>query len=281
MPGQREQLNVLLEQLTAQRVQIEQGKLAASQGMSQAAVQLALAEQTLAAQKTEFEKARDAAYEKADISGIFTKDMLAGLLAANNFSMPAGYIDEDGARYAVKVGDLFSSENELANLLLTEIDAADIGKVRLSDIATIEKTDNAEDSYARINGYAGVLLSFQKQSTTSTSEASGAIRDTIAALEAKYEGLHITPLMDQGIYIDIVIESVLQNLLMGAVLAVIVLLIFLRDMRPTLIVAASIPISLMLAIVLMYFTGRGYEHSVPCGTCYGHRYARRQQYRRN
>ena len=61
--------------------------------------------------------------------------------------------------------------------------------------------------------------------------------------------------MDQGDYIDIIINSVLQNLLMGAVLAIIILYLFLRDIKPTLIVALSIPISVIFALVLMYFSG--------------------------
>lgn len=61
--------------------------------------------------------------------------------------------------------------------------------------------------------------------------------------------------MDQGDYIDIIINSVLQNLLMGAVLAIIILYLFLRDIKPTLIVALSIPVSVIFALVLMYFSG--------------------------
>lgn len=77
----------------------------------------------------------------------------------------------------------------------------------------------------------------------------------MAQLEEKYDGLHLTALSDQGQYIDLVISSVLENLLFGALLAVIVLMLFLRDFRPTIIVALSIPISLLLAVVLMHFTG--------------------------
>ena len=65
----------------------------------------------------------------------------------------------------------------------------------------------------------------------------------------------MTPLMDQGIYIDMVIESVLSNLVIGAILAIIVLFLFLKDIKPTFIVAVSIPVSVLFAVVLMYFTG--------------------------
>ena len=61
--------------------------------------------------------------------------------------------------------------------------------------------------------------------------------------------------MNQGVYIDMVIGSVLQNLLFGAVLAILILLLFLKDIRPTFVIACSIPISILTAIVLMYFSG--------------------------
>lgn len=66
--------------------------------------------------------------------------------------------------------------------------------------------------------------------------------------------LHILSLMDQGIYIDMVINSILDNLLYGGILAIIVLLVFLRSIKPTVIIAFSIPMSLLFAVVLMYFT---------------------------
>ena len=61
--------------------------------------------------------------------------------------------------------------------------------------------------------------------------------------------------MDQGVYIDMVTGSVIQNLLMGAILAVFILLLFLKDVRPTIVIACSIPLSVIFAVVLMYFTG--------------------------
>ena len=61
--------------------------------------------------------------------------------------------------------------------------------------------------------------------------------------------------MNQGIYIDLVVDSVLQNMIVGGILAIIVLLLFLRDIKPTIVIACSIPLSVIVAIVLMYFTG--------------------------
>ena len=168
--------------------------------------------------------------------------------------MPAGYITEGEEQYLVKVGEEYASLEELENTLLMHMDVDGVGDVRLSDVADIALTDNAGESYAKVNGNDGVVLSFQKQSTASTATVSQRINSAIAQLQEQNPGLHITPLMDQGDYIDMVVGSVLSNLLWGGLLAIIVLIFFLKDAKPTFIVACSIPFSLMCAITLMYFT---------------------------
>ena len=152
------------------------------------------------------------------------------------------------------MGEEYASLEELENTLLMHMDVDGVGDVRLSDVADIALTDNAGESYAKVNGNDGVVLSFQKQSTASTATVSQRINSAIAQLQEQNPGLHITPLMDQGDYIDMVVGSVLSNLLWGGLLAIIVLIFFLKDAKPTFIVACSIPFSLMCAITLMYFT---------------------------
>lgn len=161
---------------------------------------------------------------------------------AQNFNMPAGYITEGEEQYLVKVGEEYASLEELENTLLMHMDVDGVGDVRLSDVADIALTDNAGESYAKVNGNDGVVLSFQKQSTASTATVSQRINSAIAQLQEQNPGLHITPLMDQGDYIDMVGGSVLSNLLWGGLLAIIVLIFFLKDAKPTFIVACSIPV---------------------------------------
>ncbi|MBD5101106.1 MAG: MMPL family transporter, partial [Subdoligranulum sp.] len=240
---------------------LEEGKLTAVSELTKGEItlentkaKLEEAEQQLEDAQKQFDEARDAAYKRADISGVLTMDMVGNILMAQNFNMPAGYIIEQDEQYLVKVGDTFSTVDQLRQLLLLHLDADDIGDIYLSDVADIAVTDNAAESYARVNGNDGVVLSFQKQSTASTADVSERINDAIAALEKANPGLHITPLMDQGDYIEMVVDSVLSNLLWGGLLAIVVLILFLKDAKPTLIVACSIPFSLMCAITLMYFS---------------------------
>lgn len=241
--------------------ELEKGKMTAVNELTRGEVtlsttktQLEDAEQKLADAQEQFDQARDAAYKKADLSGVLTVDMLGNILMAQNFNMPAGYITEGEEQYLVKVGEEYASLEELENTLLMHMDVDGVGDVRLSDVADIALTDNAGESYAKVNGNDGVVLSFQKQSTASTATVSQRINSAIAQLQEQNPGLHITPLMDQGDYIDMVVGSVLSNLLWGGLLAIIVLIFFLKDAKPTFIVACSIPFSLMCAITLMYFT---------------------------
>lgn len=242
-------------ELEQQQQQLQEGKTALSTGLQQAAIELSLAEKELEQQTAEFENSRDQIYQQAGLDGVITQEMVSGILAAQNFSMPAGYLKEDGQSYLVKVGDAFQSEEEIKNLTLFSIDQADIGTITVADVADVALVNNAGESYTKVNENDGIILSMQKQSTYSTAEVSDRIQNTIDRLMEEDQNLRITPLMDQGIYIDIVINSVLSNLAMGGVLAVIILLFFLKDWKPTLVIACSIPISVMFALVLMYFSG--------------------------
>jgi len=202
------------------------------------------------------EDSEQAALEAADLTGTVTVDMISAVLAAQNFSMPAGYVeDSDGTSYLVRVGDKISGIDELENLLIVDMGLDGVEPILLSSVCNVYLTDNSDETYAKINGKSGILLSFSKQSNYGTAQVADNISEQFKELEERFEGLHFTTLMDQGDYIKIVIDSVLDNLLIGAALAILILIIFLRDIRPTFIVACSIPLSVLFAIVLMYFSG--------------------------
>lgn len=251
-----------IEQAQAAYKELEAGKINAAAGFGSGAAQMAAAEasikqgeETLKNAREQFEDAREEALKNADMSQLLTKDMVAKLVMAQNFAMPAGYLYQGEDQYLLKVGDAFASLEELENAMLLHMEAGGVGDVRLSDVATVTMIDNSGESYARVNGNVAVALSIQKSSTASTSAVSKAANAAIEELEAKYPGLRITPLMDQGDYIKMTVNTVLSNLAWGALLAILVLALFLKDLRPTGVVAFSIPISLMFAVVLMYFSG--------------------------
>ena len=187
------------------------------------------------------------------VEDILSVDTVKTMLSAQNFSMPAGYVDEDGIDYLVRVGDKFKSLKELKNFTL--LDMEDIDPVKLKDIASVKLKNNADETYAKINGKPGLMLSIQKQTGYSTGDVSDRVLDRFEQIREDNEDITAVTLMDQGVYIDMIVNSVLQNLLYGAVLAIIILLLFLKSLRSTFVIACSIPISIMTALVAMYFSG--------------------------
>ena len=201
------------------------------------------------------EQSREDALRQADLENIITMDMVTQILTAQNFAMPAGYVEEDGVSYMVSIGDEITELETLQNLLLFDMGMEGVDPIYLADVAVVTLTDNRDETYAKLDGLDGVMLSFEKQSTYATAETTNNINDRFRELEAEYPGLKFVSLMDQGDYIYLVVESILSNLFLGALFSVLILFIFLRDLRPTFITLCSIPISVIFAIVLMYFSG--------------------------
>lgn len=226
---------------------------AGQSALSNAQTQLEAARVQLDDATADFEKQRESAYKAANLD--ITMAMVSSILTAQNFTMPAGYITEGNKQTLVKVGDKIEDLEEMKDLLLFDTGIDSVEKIYLKDVAVVSVSDNSEEIYSKLNGGSGILLSFTKQSTYSTAAVSSNILAKFDELSKEYEGLSFTNLMDQGDYIYIVVDSVLENLLLGALFAIVILFLFLRDLRPTLVVGISIPISLLLAIVLMYFSG--------------------------
>lgn len=224
--------------------------------VNSALTQLNSAQEELKSASDELSDQKDKAKKAANMTNTVTISNVSNILTAQNFSMPAGYVsDDENIKYLVRVGDKIDGNKEMQSLALFDTGIDDIGVVKLSDVADVFIADDSDEVFTKINGNSGVVFSFSKQSDAATATVSENIAKKLNSLTQENEGLHFTTLMDQGDYIDIIINSVLQNLLMGAVLAIIILYLFLRDIKPTLIVALSIPISVIFALVLMYFSG--------------------------
>lgn len=201
------------------------------------------------------EESRSAALSQADLSSSLNLSTITALLTAQNFSMPAGYLKEDGVNYMVSVGDAIDTRQDLEDLVLFDLGMDGIDPIRMKDVADVAITDNSSEIYDKLNGKDGVIVSFNKQSTYATAEVSDNINSRFRELEAEYKGLSFVPLMDQGDYIYLIINSILSSLGWGALFSVLILYLFLRDLRPTVITLCSIPISVIFAVVLMYFSG--------------------------
>ncbi len=251
-----EALQKQLEELPAElmggvtQISLAGGQLAAAQtALTSAQAQLDAAVKTL-------EEQLASALDAADLHSVLTLETVSSLVAAQNLDMPAGYVyDEKGNGVIVTVGDAIADGEELENLVLFDLGIEGLDPIRVCDVADVVRADNGSEIYASLNGNSGLILMFSKQSNYATAKVSDNIRAVFDELSAQYPGLTFTALMDQGDYIYLLRDSILSSLLWGALFSVVILFLFLRDWRPTVITLCSIPISLLFAFTLMYFTG--------------------------
>ncbi len=245
------QINLGEYQMEQAQSQLDSAKEQLESGLDQ----LADAEEQLVDGEKQLAEAKEDAYAKADMNEVITVDTIKGLLTAQNFSMPAGYVTEEGTDYLVRVGDKPATVEELKAMPLMDMHMDGVPVITLGDVADVFYTDNSAEIYTNVDGNAGVMLTVQKQTGYSTGEVSDLLGERFGKLMEQDARLSIITLMDQGIYIDLVMDSIVNNVLFGAVLAIFILIVFLKDLKPTFIIACSIPISLVTAIVCMYFSG--------------------------
>ena len=241
--------------LAAARQQLEDARGQVSSALGGASSKLRDAEDELSEAWKEFTENRDEALENAGIDGIITVQTISAILGSQNLDLPAGYVSNADDRYLVSVGTEFASLEELKQVKLFSLGMDSVDDVRLLDVASVEISDNSADLFTLVNGDNGIMIAFEKQSTASTAEVAANITAESERLMAENPRLKVTEMMNQGDYINMIVDSVLKNLLWGGALAVLILLLFLMDWRPTLIVALSIPASVVVAFVFMYFSG--------------------------
>ena len=204
--------------------------------------------------KENYEESKKAAIENANIDKLLSLEALSGIIYAQNFAMPAGYVDDkNDNQWLLKVGDEYKSLKDIKNMVLCKVPGA--GKIKLSDVADITLIDNADQTYTKYNGDDAILLAIYKTSTANTSEVADRCKEAMEKLAEDHEGLELVTFSDQSQFISLFLESVLSSIAIGALLAVIVLALFLRSVKPTLVVAFSIPFSVLFAIIIMYFSG--------------------------
>ncbi len=233
---------------------LTQGQLDAAMQFTLASAALSSADTQLAQAQAQYDAAEEQARENANMDSLLTASTLSQMIYAQNFAMPAGYIDDaEDNSWLLKVGDEYESAEELEQTLLADLD--ELGPVRLYDVADVTMIDNAGESFSRLNGDHAILLSIFKSPAAGTNKVAHELEDEFEILQNRDPSVHIVELMNQGSYIDLIIADILKSMLTGAALAFLVLVIFLRDIRPTVLVAISIPLSLLMALVLMYFTG--------------------------
>ena len=179
-------------------------------------------------------------------------DRVVNLLRSENQNIPLGEIDEGDTTYLVRSQGQFESLDQIREMVIMTRQGV---PVYLKDIA--EVTDSTEDlrSFTRINGKPGVRLRVTKQSGQNTVAIAQAVRQEIDRVNRDMPGLHLTVLDDSSIFINRSIASVQEAALLGAILVIAIIFIFLRDIRSTIIICTSIPISIIGTFALLHFGG--------------------------
>jgi hydrophobic/amphiphilic exporter-1 (mainly G- bacteria), HAE1 family len=179
-------------------------------------------------------------------------DRVVNLLRTENQNIPLGEIDEGDRTYLVRSQGQFESINEVRDLVVMTRQGV---PVYMKDIAEVK--DSTEDfrSFTRINGRPGVRLSITKQSGTNTVQIAEGVRREIERINAGVTGMKLTVLNDTSIFIKRAIDSVQEHAMVGGVLVMLIIFLFLRDLRATFIVFTSIPISVIGTFALLYFNG--------------------------
>ncbi len=179
-------------------------------------------------------------------------DRITNLLRTENQNIPLGEIDEGDRTYLVRSEGQFENLDQIRDLVV--MTRANV-PVYLRDLAEVK--DSTEDfrSFTRINGKPGVRLRITKQSGQNTVQIADAMRREIAKINREVPGITLTVLDDSSIFIKRSINAVQEHAMIGGVLVMLIIFVFLRDIRATAIVFTSIPISVIGTFALLYFNG--------------------------
>ncbi len=179
-------------------------------------------------------------------------DRVVSLLRAENQNTPLGEIDEGDTTYLLRSQGQFESLDQIRDLVVQTKGGV---PVYLRDIADVR--DGTEDlrSFTRINGQPAVRMRVTKQSGKNTVQIAQGVKAEIERINREVSNVKLAVLDDSSKFIEQSIASVQEAALLGALLVVAVIFVFLRNLRSTLIICASIPISVIGTFALLYFAG--------------------------
>lgn len=194
--------------------------------------------------------------DKMDAYGLTSDKILAIIEETNDTTGLIGITTDTDGLKMLYIGDPTKTIEELTKMPIY-YDEPTSTLVRISDVlsAPITFKNNNTQSYNKINGLAGITVSFQQDSSAELTTVVKNIKKAFNKISDENPDVQIIYILDQGEYVETSIGTVIDNLVQGALLAVIILLIFLLSIKPTLIVAISIPVSVIGTFAAMYFAG--------------------------
>ena len=177
---------------------------------------------------------------------------VATAVSGASFSIPAGSTEVGSQELNVSAGVTYDTVDSLKEIPITT-PSGDI--VYLDDIAVVANTVKDASSIGRYNGRDTVSLSVQKQQKNSAQEVSREVAKVMNKLKANDENLEMVVVYDASDQIEGALNSVFQTMIMAVVVSMVIIFLFFGDIKASLIVGTSIPISIMAALVLMYLMG--------------------------
>ena len=180
-------------------------------------------------------------------------DRVVSLLRTENQNIPAGEVSEGDSTYLVRSQGQFENLDDIRNLVV--LTKGGTVPVYLRDIADVVDATEDRRQAMRINGEPGVRMQIQKQSGGNTVEVAAAVRAEVQRINREVPGVTLTVLDDSSKFIERAINNVKEHAIVGGVLVILIIFLFLRDVRSTLIVSTSIPVSVIGTFALLYFSG--------------------------
>ena len=173
------------------------------------------------------------------------------IIQAENLNMPVGTVNKGNNELNVRTMGEFKSIEEIRNL---NIPLNTGGTIRLRDIAEVNLINKDQQSITKLNGEEVVQVTVMKQSDANTVNVANDVAREIEKIKAEYPDLNIVTVFNQADFINLAIDNLKDTAVQGGILAIIVLLVFLRSFKTTLVIALSIPISIITTFVLLFFT---------------------------
>ncbi|SES63512.1 efflux RND transporter permease subunit [Anaerobranca gottschalkii] len=191
--------------------------------------------------------------EKLQKYGLNSK-VLAGLINLNNFNLPAHKVSKGDKILPVRVMGKFRNLEDLENIVVGMEWGEVLIPIYLKDVVEIEETYGPLDSLSRTNGLDGINITIQREGDSNLVQVTQRVLEMINKME-KAGDYNFTVTLNQGEIVQKSINGIVQNLIIGAFLALIILLVFLKSILSTIVITISIPFSLISTFILMYFTG--------------------------
>ena len=193
----------------------------------------------------------DLSKEKITALNLSVNQVVSGLRQENQ-NTPLGEIYQGDATFLVRSQGQFQSVDDIRNLVVMTRQGV---PVYLRDIADVQDTTEQRRQFMRINGRPGIQIQVQKQSGKNTVEVAKLVRAEVERVNKEVPGLRMTVTQDNAKFIERAIDNVKEHAIVGGILVVLIIFLFLRDFRSTLIVCTSIPVSVIGTFALLYFGG--------------------------